>query len=397
MKSSFLLLPAALVGLALSATQGAEFSGRMKVELVSMNHRGDATANHSSGLRGMSSANGRFVLFSTLANDVTTVPDPHFQPDLFLRDRVTGQTELITVNRTGSAAAVGSTRSPTGRLTANGRFLVFASDKADLVAASDANRIDDIFFREIDAHTNTLISVDREGGAAGGFGPWSTQDGRYVYFSSRGHNLVANDANGQGVDVFRRDRKTNSTVLVSEGKELLQLSRDGRLLLMQAEGGAAVYLHDVDSQITTLVTPSVNGGAPNGRIESAQMSEDGRFVVFHSGATNLVPSDPNGSFRDVFIRDVAAGTTRRLDGPSNQEATHFDMSADGRIVAFLVLSQGLANIYVHDQQAGTTQQTTAARSDGLRPGPDWPFPGFREPHEWPGEGRYESSDRCLHA
>ena len=363
MRRRFLSVLAALLGLALSGTEGAEFSARIKVELVSINHRGDATANHSSGARSMSSANGRFILFSTLASDVTTVPDPHFQPDLFLRDRATGQTELITINRTGTAAAVGSTRAPSGRLTRNGRFLVFASDKAELVQASDGNRVDDVFFREIDAHTNTLISVDREGGAAGGFDPWATEDGRYVYFSSRGENLVPNDVNGQGVDVFRRDRQTSSTVLVSPDKVLLQLSRDGRFLLMQAEGNGHVYLHDTASQITTLVTPSA-GGVPNGRIEAAQMSEDGRFVVFHSEATNLGPADPS-FFRDVYIRDVAAGTTRRLDTPSNREATLGDISEDGRIIAFFVQGQGLPNMFVHDQQAGTTQQTTAALSGGL--------------------------------
>jgi hypothetical protein len=93
-----------------------------------------------------------------------------------------------------------------------------------------------------------------------------------------------------------------------------------------------------------------------------QLSRDGRWLVFSSEATDLVAGDDNGQ-ADVFLRDLATGTTQRLtdgDGPSTEPW----ISADGTTVAFTSTATDLvageeaddgaaADIYTWDATDGT--------------------------------------------
>ncbi len=111
---------------------------------------------------------------------------------------------------------------------------------------------------------------------------------------------------------------------------------------------------------------------------SQSISADGRFVVFVSGADNLVPNDTNSN-NDVFVRDRQQGTTTRVsvasdgteaddrsDGPS--------ISADGRFVTFTSNAHNLADAveegsYLHDRITGVTVAVTSGsyvRSNSLQ-------------------------------
>ena len=130
------------------------------------------------------------------------------------------------------------------------------------------------------------------GDADGGSGPVKlSSDGRYVAFQSDATNLVAGDTNGSG-DVFLRDRQAATTSRVSVGSA-------------SGQGDAGAFLLD--------------------------LSPDGRFVVFSSYATNLVPGDTNGQ-PDVFIRDVQNGTTEVVADTTG--VINGSISADGRYFLF---------------------------------------------------------------
>jgi uncharacterized repeat protein (TIGR01451 family) len=164
-----------------------------------------------------------------------------------------------------------------------------------------------------------------------------TPDGRFVSFASSASNLVAGDTNGVG-DVFVRDRRTGVTERVSVG----------------AKGAQG----DGDSNII-------------GQISNTAISADGRYVAFHSEATNLVRGDRNG-VTDVFVRDRVAQTTERvsLDTAGREIAGGGDqpaISPDGRYVAF-VTSDLDANfspdVYLRDRVAGTTTRISVAPGGG---------------------------------
>jgi hypothetical protein len=141
------------------------------------------------------------------------------------------------------------------------------------------------------------------------FAPSLSCDGRFVLFTSKATNLVPGDTN-RAYDVFVRDLSANLTHRVSEGPGHVQANGD-----------------------------SFGGG----------ISCDGRFVVFWSGASNLVPGDTNGH-SDVFIRDRAQGTVRRLSvSPGGAQANGSSgsavISADGRFIAFV---SGASNLVHRD-------------------------------------------------
>ena len=145
-------------------------------------------------------------------------------------------------------------------ISVDGRFVVFDSFAANLVAGDD-NGLDDVFVHDRQNGTTTRVSVD-SAGAEADFGSRDSSisaDGRFVSFNSDATNLVAGDMNGVS-DVFVHDRDTGGTERVS-----------------------------VDSA----------GVEGNGSSGSASISADGRYVAFSSTAANLVASDTNGR-RDIF-------------------------------------------------------------------------------------------------
>ena len=119
----------------------------------------------------------------------------------------------------------------------------------------------------------------------------------------------------------------------------------------------------------------MSGGEPNGRSFEPDVSGDGRFVVFTSTADNIVPGDTNGA-EDVFVRDLIAGTTRRVsrgNGASRSPA----ISPDGRYVSFTSTSSDLvprdtnkvADVFLADLRENTIRGSASRRAAGSRTPP----------------------------
>src|SRR5437016_6204534 len=90
--------------------------------------------------------------------------------------------------------------------------------------------------------------------------------------------------------------------------------------------------------VTTRVSATSANAEGNGNCEGNNISGDGRYVVFDSEASNLASNDTNGH-RDVFLRDLALGTTVLMShafgsGPANESSYDPAISRDGRYVAF---------------------------------------------------------------
>src|SRR5688572_4209052 len=182
-------------------------------------------------------------------------------------------TERVSV---GSGGSQGDGTSHASAISADGRYVAFASWASNLVAG-DTNGSGDVFVRDRQTGTTERVSV-ASGGSEGDADSWEpaiSADGRYVAFSSSASNLVPDDTNGT-FDVFIRDRQTGTTERVS-------VASDG------SEGNAGSW--------------------------EPVIGADGPDVAFSSLADNLVPGDTNGVM-DVFVRDRQAGTTERISvGP----------------------------------------------------------------------------------
>jgi hypothetical protein len=209
------------------------------------------------------------VVFWGEASDLVA-NDSNGSTDVFVRDLQTETTTLVSINRTGTNSGNGDSRAdPFGTLSANGRFVVFMSTANDLVTTFDTNGVGDVFVRDLVMGTTTLVSVNLTGISSGNgfsFEGEISADGRFVAFSSQAHDLVvASDTNGDLPDIFARDLQTGATILVS-------VNRSG--------------------------TASGNSLSVNYRL-----SADGRFLKFESAASDLVANDTNGQ-SDIFVRTV---------------------------------------------------------------------------------------------
>lgn len=316
------------------------------------------------------SADGRLIVFSSLASALPG-GHPSVHLDLYLHDRMTGQTERVSVSSAGTPANADTVFAS---VSADGRYVAFSSAATNL-APGDTDDGNDVYVRDRQLGTTTLVSVNSAGvkGDSGGWLPTLSADGRFVSFNSESTNLVPNDTNGQ-IDLFVRDLFANQTTRVSVGtggtqansdsNSLLALSADGRFALFDSaasnlvsgdtNGLKDVFVHDRQTGQTTRVSVSSTGAQANGDSAASTLSADGRYVLFESSATNLVPGDTNG-LPDAFVHDRQTGQTVRVnvasDGTQANAVSVGDdddgccafptLSADGRSVMVTTLASNL--------------------------------------------------------
>lgn len=210
----------------------------------------------------------------------------------------------------------------------------------------------------------TLLSVTTAGATVtfGGLDPAVSDDGTVVAFESFAGTYVPGDTNGAR-DVFVRDRNAGTTqaASVSSGEVLgngssigASVSDDGTKVVFESSssnlvprdrnGAVDVFLRDLVAGTTTRVSLTDGEAAANGASSDAMISGDGTKVVFASGATNLVAGDTNAK-RDVFVRDLVAGTTTRISRSGatqgNGASTAPSISDAGGVVAFETLASNL--------------------------------------------------------
>ena len=288
-------------------------SGRTtRVSLGSGGNQG----NSASGVPCLSS-DGRVVAFESLSSNLVD-GDTNESTDVFVRDRQTGETTRVSVDSRGHQANGSSAGSS---LDGSGRFVAFESLATDL-APGDTNRVSDVFVHDRQTGETTRVSVDSRGRQANGgsSAPSLSADGRFVGFGSYGSNLVDGDTN-QEIDVFVHDRQTGETTRVSVdsrgrqangGSGIAALSADGRWVAFHSfasnlvdgdtNGTLDIFVHDRMTGTTTRTSLTENGRESNGPSRDPTISADARFVAFESYASNLVSRDDNGVV-DVFVRD----------------------------------------------------------------------------------------------
>src|SRR5689334_17069773 len=247
-----------LAGLVIALLTGSASQGPAQTtELVSRTATG-GQGNGDSRF-GAISPDGRFVVFQSRATNLVA-GDTNAKFDVFLRDRLSGTTERVSLPQGGGE---GNGTSDSGVVSANGRFVAFRSDAFNLTGG-ESNPFSDIFVRDrVNGTTERISAPDPQvvGPDGDSLDLAMSADGRFVAFDSRASNLVPGDTNGF-FDIFLRDRISGTTQRISGNGDSLR--------------------------------PAI--------------SADGRYVAFDSTARNLTLLDTNG-FADIFVRDRVNGTT----------------------------------------------------------------------------------------
>jgi WD40-like Beta Propeller Repeat len=393
-----LWLSLAAAALAAFAFAPSAFAAPGDTTRVSDDSAGNQGDNYS--LDDAISADGRYVAFSSRSSNL--VPgDTNGEADIFVKDRQTGATERVSVDSGGnqaSGASLGQGLNYDATISADGRFVGFASAAANLVPG-DTNGAADVFVHDRQTGATERVSIDSAGNQEND-GPVSDTplaingDGRFVAFESQASNLVPGDTNGAS-DVFVHDRQTGGTERVSvdsAGNQATShsqnpaISGDGRfvsfnsgasnLVAGDTNGTRDIFVKDRQTGTTERVNVDSAGNQAEGGSFSFSVgvgnpiSSDGRFVGFASDASNLVPGDTNGTF-DSFLHDRQTGTTERVsvDSAGNQgngDSYHSSVSADGRFVGFTSSASNLVSgdtndagdVFVKDRQTGTTERVS---------------------------------------
>jgi Tol biopolymer transport system component len=302
------------------------------VDLVSSDSNG-VPGNASSFTPLSLSADGRWVLFYTRATNLGGV-DSNGKLDVYLRDCQLGQTTLISRSMSGGT---GNEASWNHDITPDARFIVFQSTASDLVTGDNNGRTD-AFLLDRSSGILEIISRNSSGtlGSDTSEDPAVTPDGRFVAFDSRASNLVAGDTNGR-FDIFVRDRQNGTTTRVSvdsngaqanhesfaaeisaNGRFVVYYSHASNLVPGDSNGHLDIFLHDRSTQETRRISVHSDGSQGNGDSIAALISDDGRYIGFTSYATNLVDGDTTPQ-TDVFRHDVLTGKTIRINVSSTGE------------------------------------------------------------------------------
>ncbi|MFK8182418.1 MAG: DUF4114 domain-containing protein [Phormidesmis sp.] len=268
------------------------------------------------------SADGRFVVFQSEADNLggdDELDDTNGVSDIFVRDRQLNTLERISVAIDTTQANAASSQAD---ISADGRYIAFASDASNLVE-NDTNGTADIFVYDRETQRIERVSLASDGAESNGFSraPSISADGRYISYDSLATNLVAGDTNQKG-DVFLFDRLTQATTRVSVSSEGEQsnnfsfnhgMSADGRYISYSSVATnlvdndtnrvSDVFVFDRDNQTTTRLSVSAEGTQGNRESRESVLSADGRFVAFQSSADGLVDDDTNGR-TDIFVAEL---------------------------------------------------------------------------------------------
>ncbi len=299
------------------------------------------------------SADGRYVAFQSDATNL--VPgDSNGLRDAFVRDRTNAVTQRVSLSSSGTQAN-GFVDNP--QISPDGRYVVFEAGATNLVSG-DSNGVEDVFVRDLTSGTTSRVSLSSSGAQGNAVSEHAhmSSDGRYVVFESEATNLVSSDTNA-AQDIFVRDRSLGTTTRVSTSSSGSQangfsaepvISPDGRyvgfhsaatnLVSNDSNDDWDIYVKDLSGGAVVRASLSSNENQTTERSANAWLSDQALQIAFESDATNLVWGDTNG-VKDIFVRDRIATTTERAsvsssESQANQSSQWPSISSNGGYVAF---------------------------------------------------------------
>jgi len=290
------------------------------------------------------SGDGRYVAFVSSARLLPV--DTNTLDDIYILERESRRLTLATPPYAG-AASDGTALSP--QLNADGRYLVFNSLATVLTGAPDRNEADDVFVRDSVTGVITRVSVGPGRQDANGRSAHAaiSDDGRWLVFESTATNLVSeSDANGSGYDVYLvdRDSATLTRIGVDEAGRQFgrafapRISGSGQFVVFAAATGQAdptrtdpaaipqVYLRDLPAGRTVCISCDGPGGGARLGAFAPDVNADGSVVAFAIQST--------AARSDIAIYDHASESIRVVTRRGNSQSTNPRISGNGRVVAF---------------------------------------------------------------
>jgi Tol biopolymer transport system component len=269
-----------------------------------------------------------------------------------IADAFAGQTTRVSVSSTGDparAVLLSDVVSRSGVISADGRYVVFWSTVTNLVPGVVGGQV---YRHDRTGRETVLVSATTTGAGGNNLSrdPSVSADGRFVAFSSTATDLVAGDANNGMSDVFVRD-----------------MDRDPAL------GGAIALVSANSAGVQGDMASSLSGLSG-----AREISDDGRYVVFMSNATNF--DAVNNGMSQLYRKDMTSGALLRVSvnnagEPADQPSQAPAISGDGDTVAFNSAARnlsdrstiGLQQVFVRELPLGPTTLGSLGAADTARP------------------------------
>jgi len=282
------------------------------------------------------SGDGQFVAYTTMATNAIGF-DTNGDSDVMLRNLQTGALKRVSANIGSIMAPSEPSHSPS--VSFDGRYVAFVTFND--FAGADANNDWDVYVRDMQLDTLTLVSRSTLGGGgnSSSLDPAISDDGRFIAFSSYASNLVAGDTN---------------------------MSRD---VFVRTPGGSI-----------ELVSRVPGGVLGNDDSTGASISSDGRYVAFATAATNFLVGDTNTA-QDVYVLDRTLQNLRLVTRSTSNGfcastgGAHPSISGDGSVVAFYSSAPDIASdaaaftsIYARNMKTSVTR--LVSRSTGFSSSPN---------------------------
>lgn len=300
------------------------------------------------------SGNGTKAVFTSYSNNLVENDSTPNEIDLYLKDLETGQITLVNQTQAGKQV-IGWLSAAT--ISDDGTTVAFSSYTDDLPPTNN-DGFYDLYVKDLTTGAVTLVSRAQDGGDANGssFSAALSADGTKIAFLSQASNLVTGDTNGRG-DIFVKDLTTGKTTLVSQavdgspgngpssnpaisgdGTKIAFSSSADNLVPGDGNGGEDIFVRDLNTGKTILASRAADGRQASGGVGIPSISDDGTKLVFSSNDDDLAPDDGNGT-DDVFLKDLVTGEltliSRDQDGkPGNGQSILPTISGDGTRIAF---------------------------------------------------------------
>jgi Tol biopolymer transport system component len=316
-----------------------------KTKQVSVNSQGQE-ANGASGNPSVAYG-GKHVVFDSVATNLGG-KDTRANVDVFVRNLATKQTTRVSVSRLGKQTN-GNNFFPV--VSGNGNIVAFQSDSSNLVKG-DTNDHEDVFVRNVRTAKTTRVSLNLHSKQFAGISlePSISANGRYVLFA------MTRDGDGLA-NLYIRDRTAHTTRLVfdesAHGHAIVgswQISANGRYVAFMTDGALVrddtngefdAYRLDVTNGALLRASLNNEGAQAGGVTGRVAISGDGNRVGFSTTTDGYTPDD-GGGISDVFVRDIAAGSTFKVSvdpvGAQGNDHSGFQgylgLSGDGAAVSF---------------------------------------------------------------
>lgn len=301
------------------------FVSEVSGQTYRVNVASDGSESNGLSIHPAIASQSRIIAFESSATNLVT-NDNNNRSDIFIHELDSAVTERVSISTLGVESDQHS-RSPA--ISQDGRYVVF-ENSSDVLVTGDTNNSQDIFMRDRQTNETVLVSLDDAGIQANGGSshPDISANGRYVVFQTSANNLVQDDTNAQQ-DIYRKDMQTGQIERISLDISGAQFSNVDSIMPKMSSNGQFVafitetplsdpnknyskgvsnqvfnvYVRDLAKQMTRKLSDTQNGDNLIEPIYSMDISDDGSTVLFATESRAFTLQDNNNN-SDIYGVDI---------------------------------------------------------------------------------------------